>query len=106
MAQQSAEKALKAVRYRREGSRIRGHLLSADSTSGQLHAVIQIDAAFKGFEADAGLLDQYYTATRYPDVLPGDTAPYQIYSENQGREALDKARRIITESERSINSAG
>lgn len=104
MAQQAAEKALKAVRYQREGSRIRGHLLSADSTSGQLHAVIQLDASFRGFEADAGLLDQYYTATRYPDVLPGETAPYEVYSENQGREALDKARQIITTSELSIEN--
>ena len=101
-AHQATEKALKALRYQKEGSHGRGHDLS--STSGQLQAIVRYEPSFRQYLEDAGVLDQYYTPTRYPDMLPGDIAPFEAYSEGQALEALDKARRIIDDVRRAMGT--
>ena len=93
-AQQAAEKAVKAVRYRHEPGRVFGHDLT--SASGQLRAVIRYAPEFEAVVADAAQLDQYYITPRYPDAFPGDTiAPYEAFSAEQAADAITRAERIL-----------
>jgi len=103
MGQQSAEKALKALSYYSGGETTRGHQVSG--TSGLLQTIIVHYPSFRQYEEDAGILDQYYIPTRYPDALP-DGAPYEVYSEKQAEEAIERARRIVTHVRRAIEMGG
>jgi HEPN domain-containing protein len=40
-------------------------------------------------------LDQYYIPTRYPDVLGEEVLPFEIYKEEQAREAYEIAKEIL-----------
>jgi len=45
---------------------------------------------------DAGkILDQYYIPTRYPDAIGFPGLPYETYSEQDAREAIQLARAIV-----------
>ena len=89
MAQQTAEKALKSLIYGRGERLVLGHSI-----------VELIDRLARGMpelgklREQAGLLDQYYVATRYPNGLPGGV-PFEAFGERQAREAIDAARRFI-----------
>lgn len=100
-AQQSTEKALKALRYYRGALPRQVHQTSG--TSGLLQAVIVHDPSFRQYQEDAGILDQYYIPTRYPNALP-DRAPYEVYSERQAEEAIERARRIVGDVRRVIET--
>jgi HEPN domain-containing protein len=43
----------------------------------------------------AGLLDQYYVPTRYPNGLPGGV-PFEAFARTQGQAALDHAARFVS----------
>ena len=103
-SQQAVEKALKALRYAREGLQARGHELGG--SSGQLQAVIIYEPSFEKYLEDVGILDQYYTPTRYPDMLPSGIVPYEAYAESQAQEAIEKAERIIADVQRVIGVNG
>ena len=82
LAQQAAEKALKAVLYARGQEIVLGHSvrqlcqdLSADETRFVQHVEVW------------GVLDSYYIPTRYPNGLPGGI-PARVYN----REAAASAR--------------
>ena len=105
-AQQAAEKALKALRWHKEGQQARGHILSASSTSGQLQAVIAYEPSFRRFQEDAGILDLYYIPTRYPNAHPGGRAAYEAYSDSQAREATGMARQIVAHVRVTIEASG
>lgn len=64
LAQQSAEKALKALLYWTKGDRPRIHLIET-----LLSELAPEHAPSAELRADARSLDKYYTTTRYPDVL-------------------------------------
>ena len=101
MAQQAAEKALKALSYRRGSEATWGHQVSG--TSGLLQMVMTYYPSLGRYEEDAAILDQYYIATRYPDALP-DGAPYEVYSRTQAEEAIGRAGRIVREARRIIKT--
>jgi len=90
IAQQAAEKAVKAVAYHLGMRPVVGH---------SIHALLKrLNARGRVTEkllVLGGELDQYYIATRYPDALPGIT-PSDAFSETQARTALRAARRILS----------
>jgi len=78
IAQQVAEKALKALAYYRGAELVRGHSV----------AVVCRELEINGELEKAALrLDQYYIPTRYPDAQPAG-APFRFFSEEQSSEAL------------------
>lgn len=85
IAQQVAEKALKALAYFRGAELVRGHSV----------AMVCRELKINGELEEAALrLDQYYIPTRYPDAQPAG-APFRYFSESQSREALAFAERFV-----------
>lgn len=89
IAQQSAEKALKSLAYAAGERVVLGHSLVELSTRLRTHL-----PAVAGLLELAGILDQYYVATRYPNGLPGGT-PFEAFSQRQAREAIEAAERFL-----------
>ena len=86
IAQQVAEKALKAVAYHRGAELVKGH---------SVYAVCRELGLNGDLEERARLLDQFYIPTRYPDAQPVG-APFQYFSRNQAEQAMDYARSFVT----------
>ncbi|MCM8792842.1 MAG: HEPN domain-containing protein [Candidatus Omnitrophica bacterium] len=89
LAQQSAEKALKAYLYAKGNEEVWGHSvaeLCADA--------YKIDKDFRKIKRQSNSLDKYYIPTRYPNGLPGGI-PSEVYQRQDAKEALTKADRII-----------
>jgi HEPN domain-containing protein len=90
-AQQAAEKALKAVLYSQGARVVFGHAV------GQLVRQCEpLDPAFAPLAADAGMLDQFYIPTRYPNGLPAPAVPSESYTEAQAETAQQAAEQVIT----------
>ena len=89
IAQQVAEKAVKAVHYKLSGRPVIGH--SVQALLKRLNARAQVTEALVTL---GGELDQYYVSTRYPDALPG-VVPSDAFSAAQARSALRAASRIL-----------
>lgn len=85
VAQQTAEKAMKALAIKRGYTTIRSHSVK------ELAQALQINDEI---ETMARRLDLYYISARYPDAFPSG-APFEFFSEEQAREALDFAGRIV-----------
>lgn len=78
IAQQVAEKCLKALAFFRGAELVRGHSALA----------IARELGINGdLETAAMRLDQYYIATRYPDAQPAG-APFEYFTRDQAGEAL------------------
>jgi len=90
VAQQSAEKAVKAVHYHLGARPVIGHSVHALLAKLNARAGVTKDLLVTG----AGL-DQLYVPTRYPDALPGGLAPVDAFSAAQARVALRDAGRIL-----------
>lgn len=96
IAQQAAEKALKAVHYLKGERLVFGHsvlelldrLLPEHRDLGTLHE-------------PARLLDRYYIPTRYPNGLPGGS-PFQSFQRSDLESALDMAERVVAEALRIV----
>ena len=88
-AQQAGEMALKAVAYGLGERVVLGHSLAELVTRYSDRAQGLADLA-----GDAGLLDQYYVPTRYPNGLPGGV-PSESYGEAQAVSAIAAAERIL-----------
>lgn len=87
-AQQSAEKALKAV-FQKLGAEAWGH--SVGDLLGELAKKYEVSRELK----DAALeLDKAYIPTRYPDAHPSGAAKDR-YTEGEARRLLDHAERIV-----------
>lgn len=85
IAQQTGEKALKALALRRGAERVRTHSI----------ADIARELGINGEIERAGRrLDQYYMTTRYPDALPSG-APFEYFDREQASEALAYADLIL-----------
>lgn len=90
-SQQAAEKALKAVLYKR-GIEARGHsvyslLLEVGREYGE--TIIHL-------ENYAKLLDKHYTPPRYPNLHPGiDLPAYQLYVMEDAEKCLEAAKAVI-----------
>ena len=91
-AQQSGEKAMKAVWY----------LLDADpwghSITKLIQGLEQVDIKtykkIKGLEKNAVLLDRFYITTRYPNGLP-ELTPEEAYLEEDAKNCIENAEKII-----------
>jgi HEPN domain-containing protein len=95
LAQQSAEKALKALLYWRKGDAMRLHQIAKllDELGEEF-----VDATIA---ADLRTLDKYYTTTRYPDSIDF-ASPEESFSQREATEALriaasavDAVRRLL-----------
>ena len=91
-AQQSGEKAMKAVWY----------LLDADpwghSITKLIQGLEQVDIKtykkIKTLEKNAVLLDRFYITTRYPNGLP-ELTPEEAYLEEDAKNCIENAEKII-----------
>ncbi len=89
VAQQTAEKALKAVAYALGERFVLGHSLV------ELLALIGLRAPeAPRLRELAGVLDQYYVPTRYPNGLPGGV-PFEAFGQVQAAAAVDGAERFL-----------
>jgi len=89
LAQQSAEKALKAYLFSKGAEEVWGHSVAELSKDAQT-----FDSEFNLLEAKAGPLDKYYIPTRYPNALPGGI-PSKAFDENDAKSAIRLAREVI-----------
>ena len=98
VAQQAAERALKAVAYGSGERVVLGHSLVAllESMEGRFPGLVPL-------REQAGVLDQYYVATRYPDALAGGV-PFKAFAAKQANEAVASAR-AFCEAARAATSA-
>lgn len=90
-SQQAAEKALKALLYSQGARIVLGHSVSELVRQCEAH-----DAAFAPMRAEAGLLDQFYIPTRYPNGLPSPAVPSETYTGSQAQSAQEAAERILS----------
>jgi HEPN domain-containing protein len=89
IAQQAAEKAVKAIHYHGGERVVLGHSV-VQLADGLRAAVPEIAELMEA----AGTLDQYYVPTRYPNALPGGV-PFEAFGESQARAAVEDAARFI-----------
>jgi len=89
VAQQTGEKALKAIAYAQGERVVIGHSLV------ELVSRLQDRAStLRARREDAGILDQYYVPTRYPNGLAGGV-PFEAFGEAQAVAALTAAERFV-----------
>ena len=86
IAQQVAEKAMRALAIRRGAESIRSHSIA------EIARLLDMNGAI---DKAARRLDQYYMTTRYPDALSSG-APFEFFDDEQAAEALDLAGLILT----------
>ncbi|MDY7040628.1 MAG: HEPN domain-containing protein [Chloroflexota bacterium] len=89
LAQQSAEKALKAYLYSQGMEMVLGHSVRELS-----EMAAELDAEFATLGKEVAPLDQYYIPTRYPNGLPGGV-PFEAFNEDDGQRGLRLAERVL-----------
>ncbi len=89
-AEQAAQMGLKAFLYFRGRRYVLIH---------SIHELIQEcsqeDPDFLALADYGRVLDRYYLATRYPDVLPAPAIPFQSFTEQDAKQALEFATEIV-----------
>lgn len=90
-SQQAAEKALKALLYSQGSRVVLGH--SVRELAKQCEA---FESGFATLAGEAGLLDQFYIPTRYPNGLPSPAIPDETYTEAQAETTQQASERILT----------
>ena len=98
VAQQAAEKAVKAVAYGLGERAVLGHSL-VTLISRYKDRVPEL----KDLRELSGILDQYYVPTRYPNGLAGGV-PFEAFGESQAVAAVDGADRFVQLAERLARS--
>ena len=89
VAQQVAEKALKAFIYAQGEEFVVGH-----SVEMLCRWAAEFDADFEELREEIALLDGYYIPTRYPNGLP-DSIPARVYTRPAAEETLRLADRTL-----------
>lgn len=89
LAQQAAEKALKAFLYAQGEELVVGHSVRQLS-----RRAAGYDDRFKQHLDTWAILDSYYIPTRYPNGLPGDI-PANVYNEEASASALELAESVV-----------
>ncbi len=89
LAQQSAEKALKAFLYLKGEQDVRGH-----SVAELARMATEIDGQFREVFRKAAVLDKYYIPTRYPNGLPGGI-PADAFDAADAERALSLAKTVL-----------
>ncbi|RMF37148.1 MAG: HEPN domain-containing protein, partial [Chloroflexi bacterium] len=93
LAQQAAEKALKAFLYAQGEELVVGH-----SVRQLCKRAAEYDTRFRHYLNDWGVLDSYYIPTRYPNGLPDDI-PARVYNLQAAEGALTLAEAVVAEIE-------
>ncbi len=89
LAQQSAEKALKAYLFSKGAEEVWGHSVAELCKDAQT-----FDPAFSQLDPKASPLDKYYIPTRYPNALPGGI-PSKAFDENDAKNAIRLTKEVI-----------
>ena len=89
LAQQSAEKALRAYLFSKGAEEVWGHSVAELCKDAQT-----FDPAFSQLDPKASPLDKYYIPTRYPNALPGGI-PSKAFDENDAKKAIRLAKEVI-----------
>ncbi len=92
VAQQTAEKALKAIAYYRGADLVKGHSVREIAKKLEINGELLMVA---------GILDQYYITSRYPDAVPAG-APFEYFTESQAAEAVRMAQLFIAAADKEI----
>jgi HEPN domain-containing protein len=90
-AQQSAEKALKALLYQQGRTSIITHSVA--------DLVLEASKSFADLarlESEARLLDTFYLSTRYPNALASERSPVDYYTRQEAERCLSCAESILT----------
>lgn len=89
IAQQAAEKSVKAVGYHLGDRTVLGHSVATlvDRYQERAPELARLRSA-------AGALDVYYVPARYPNGLPGGV-PFKVFTEPQAREAVEGAEAFV-----------
>jgi len=90
-AQQTTEKALRAVLFSQGHRVVWGHSVRDLARQCEAH-----DPAFARVAKDAALLDQFYIPTRYPNGLPSPAVPSETYSLTEAEAAQGAAERTLS----------
>lgn len=90
VAQQVAEKALKAFLYAQGEEFVVGHSVEA-----LCRWAAEFDTDFETLRQAAAPLDAYYIPTRYPNSLP-DSIPARIYTQTVAEEVLRLADQVLS----------
>lgn len=90
LAQQAAEKALKALLYAEGESPVLGHSLLELTLRGATYRP-QVGA----LREPAKTLEAYYVSARYPNGLADDMAPVDFFDATDGQRALEAARTML-----------
>ncbi len=99
LAQQAAEKALKAYLHAQGERAVVGH-----ATYLLLKRCRHYETSFGALHDVCRRLDQYYIPTRYPNGLPGGI-PHDVYTQAQAQEAIGGARQVLDQVERLLPPA-
>jgi len=99
MAQQAAEKALKAFCYAQGERHVVGHALLV-----LVRRCAKYDASFEGVEPLCKQLDKFYVITRYPNGLPG-LIPADYFDESEADESLKAADAILLHVDQALAQA-
>lgn len=89
LAQQAAEKAIKAYLYAQGAEEVWGH-----SVVELCNDAREINSEFLDIKKDAAFLDKYYIPTRYPNGLPGGL-PSDAFQEIDSKKAIEVAEKIL-----------
>jgi HEPN domain-containing protein len=89
LAQQSAEKALKAYLFLKGAEEVWGH-----SVGELCEDAKNFDEDFKEIESASKSLDKYYIPTLYPNALPGGI-PSESFDKSDAEKAISLAEKII-----------
>jgi HEPN domain-containing protein len=89
-AQQSAEKALKAILYAAGERPVLGHSL------GDLGSrVVKCSPRYQELSSEVAKLDRYYVSTRYPDSLPEWADPAETFDAEDALNSIATAAKAI-----------
>lgn len=98
VAQQAAEKAVKAIAYALGERTVLGHSLVT-----HISRCADRVPELQDLRELGGILDQYYVPTRYPNGLAGGV-PFEAFGESQAVGAVDAAERFVQLAERHARS--
>lgn len=90
MSEQTAQKAMKAFLFAQGERAVLSH-----SIASMVKRALPFDGAFQPLLEKAGVLDQYYIPTRYPDALADPAVPFESYTREQASRAVTVAREIV-----------
>ena len=91
MSEQTAQKAMKAYLFS-QGDRF----VVEHSIMKVAKRALAYDAIFESLFEKAGMLDQYYIPTRYPDALAEPAVPFESYTREQASKAVAIASEIVS----------